>query len=225
MNTIHDLGGMDGLTIPERDQGRILKEDWERQIWGLVLAVWPKPILGYAGSTRADIERIPPELYLTMPYYAKWLWAEEVALLRSGLVTKDELEKPDESMTRPDTGNFVPASPADVTAFLTATIHLRSSQKCCRVSRLATKPPSGTNILRVIRECPGTCEVTTVKFTNITVCIFSTMTLTKMWGNSTSILSCSRVPNSGDAGPIRMIASMQNSGTTICRTPMHEPNS
>lgn len=119
MNTIHDLGGMDGLTIPERDQGRILKEDWERQIWGLVLAVWPKPILGYAGSTRADIERIPPELYLTMPYYAKWLWAEEVALLRSGLVTKDELEKPDESMTRPDTGNFVPASPADVTAFLT----------------------------------------------------------------------------------------------------------
>ena len=48
MNTIHDLGGMDGLTIPERDQGRILKEDWERQIWGLALAVWSKPIPGYA---------------------------------------------------------------------------------------------------------------------------------------------------------------------------------
>lgn len=38
MNTIHDLGGMDGLTIPERDQGRILKEDWERQIWGAGLS-------------------------------------------------------------------------------------------------------------------------------------------------------------------------------------------
>ena len=47
MNTIHDLGGMDGFTLPERDQGRILKEDWERQVWGLALAVWSKPILGY----------------------------------------------------------------------------------------------------------------------------------------------------------------------------------
>ena len=47
MNTIHDLGGLDGLTIPERDQGRILKEEWERQIWGIALAVWAKPIGGF----------------------------------------------------------------------------------------------------------------------------------------------------------------------------------
>jgi nitrile hydratase len=118
MNTIHDLGGMDGLTIPERDQGRILKEEWERQIWGLALAVWSKPIPGYRGGTRADIERIPPELYLSMPYYAKWLWAEEVSVLRSGLVTRDELENPDGVTSMPDSGNFAPATPADVTAFL-----------------------------------------------------------------------------------------------------------
>ncbi len=118
MNTIHDLGGMDGLTIPERDQGRILKEEWERQIWGLALAVWSKPIPGHQGGSRADIERIPPELYLTMPYYAKWLWAEEVQLLRSGLVTRDELENPDGTISMPDIGNFVPARPAEATAFL-----------------------------------------------------------------------------------------------------------
>jgi nitrile hydratase len=118
MNTIHDLGGMDGLTIPERDQGRILKEEWERQIWGLALGVWAKPLPGYRGATRADIERIPPERYLSMPYYAKWLWAEEVSLLRSGLVTRDELAKPDGATTMPDLGNFVPATPAEVSAFL-----------------------------------------------------------------------------------------------------------
>ncbi len=118
MNTIHDLGGMDGFTIPERDQGRILKEEWERQIWGLALAIWAKPLPGYPGSSRADIERIPPELYLSMPYYAKWLWAEEVSLLSSGLVTSDELGNPDGATTMPDIGNFVPASPAEVTAFL-----------------------------------------------------------------------------------------------------------
>jgi nitrile hydratase len=118
MNTIHDLGGMDGFTIPERDQGRILKEEWERQVWGLALAAWSKPILDYSGFSRADIERIPPELYLDMPYFAKWLWAEEVALVRSGLLTRAELEDPDGDLVMPDTGNFVPASPAEVTAVM-----------------------------------------------------------------------------------------------------------
>jgi nitrile hydratase len=118
MNTIHDLGGMDGFTIPERDQGRILKEEWERQVWGLALVAWTKPILDYSGFSRADIERIPPALYLDMPYFAKWLWAAEVALVRSGLVTRAELENPDGDLVMPDTGNFVPASPAEVTAVM-----------------------------------------------------------------------------------------------------------
>lgn len=118
MNTIHDLGGMDGFTIPERDQGRVLKEEWERQIWGLALSVWAKPILGYRGGSRADIERIPPELYLEMPYYAKWLWAEEISLLRSGLVTRDELDNPDGPLDMPDAGSFVPPTPAEVAAYM-----------------------------------------------------------------------------------------------------------
>jgi nitrile hydratase len=119
MNTIHDLGGMDGFTIPERDQGRILKEEWERQVWGLALSTWAKPILGYPGFGRADIERIPPELYVDMPYYAKWLWAEEVALLRSGVVTRDELENPDSVSSVPASGNFTPTTPAEVITYIT----------------------------------------------------------------------------------------------------------
>jgi nitrile hydratase len=118
MNTIHDLGGMDGLTIPVRDQGRILKEEWERQVWGLALTVWAKPLVGYRGFSRADIERIPPAKYLDMPYYAKWLWAEEVSLLRSGIVTRDELEDPQSATSLPDTGRFTPVTPAEVIAYI-----------------------------------------------------------------------------------------------------------
>ena len=57
MNTMHDYGGMDGFTLPERDQGPILKEDWEKQVWGLAITVWAKDMHGYRGSSRADIVR------------------------------------------------------------------------------------------------------------------------------------------------------------------------
>ena len=117
MNTIHDIGGLDGLTLPERDQGRILNEEWERQVVGVALTGWSTLIPGYTGILRVDIERIPPELYLKMPYYAKWCWAEEVALIRSGIVTRDELENPD-SVT--STADGLPYSPADVVAVIEA---------------------------------------------------------------------------------------------------------
>ncbi len=108
MNTIHDLGGMDGFTLPERDQGPVFKEDWERALWGLV---WSQSIPGYTGGLRVDIERIPPELYLTLPYYAKWLYGEEQALLRSGLATAEELANPDGPISKPDFPGFEPPGP------------------------------------------------------------------------------------------------------------------
>ncbi len=118
MNTIHDLGGMDGFTLPERDQDFPLHEEWERLVWGLAVSVWSKPMPGYAGGTRADIERIPPERYLDMPYYAKWLWAEEVAAIRGGVVTREELENPDGPLTPVEVGNYTPPTRDHVVAYL-----------------------------------------------------------------------------------------------------------
>jgi nitrile hydratase len=118
MNTIHDLGGMDGFTLPERDQDFPLREEWERLVWGLAVSVWAKPVPGYGGGTRADIERIPPELYLDMPYFAKWLWAEEVAAIRGGVTTREELENPDGSLPAPEFGPWTPATPEEVAAFI-----------------------------------------------------------------------------------------------------------
>jgi len=118
MNTIHDIGGLDGLTLPERDQGRILNEEWERQVVGVALTAWSTLIPGYTGSLRVDIERIPPALYLKLPYYAKWLWAEEVAMIRAGLVTRDELENPDSAMRSSDAGSRLPYKPENVVAYI-----------------------------------------------------------------------------------------------------------
>lgn len=117
MNTIHDLGGMDGFKLPKRDQKPALQEEWERQLWGLV---YSQNIPGYTGGLRVDIERIPPDLYLTMPYYAKWLYGEEQALLRSGLATAEELRNPDGPISMPNIPNFVPPGPEQTVARLAA---------------------------------------------------------------------------------------------------------
>ena len=114
MNTIHDLGGMDGFTLMQRDQDFPLHQEWERQIWGLALSLWAKEIPGYAGMSRAHIERIPPELYLSMPYYAKWLHALENALTSSGTVTREELANPTGRLSIAGPTGFVPATPAEV---------------------------------------------------------------------------------------------------------------
>ncbi len=119
MNGVHDLGGMDGFRLPERDRdGPILKEEWERQIWGLV---WALRIPGSSSEVRASdvrtaIENMPPELYLGMPYYARFLYWTEQSVLRSGLATEAELRNPDGPITMPNIPNFQPPGPEDVVA-------------------------------------------------------------------------------------------------------------
>ena len=91
MNTVHDVGGVDGFTLKDRDQGFPLNEKWERDIWGMALALWASE----SWPSRADIERLPPHLYLKMPYYAKWLQSQEEALIRRGWISRDELTNPE----------------------------------------------------------------------------------------------------------------------------------
>jgi len=113
MNTIHDLGGMDGFTLMERDKGFPLKEQWERDIWGLALALWASR----SWPSRADIERLPPDLYLRMPYYAKWLQTQENSLVNRGMVTREELENPNGPMQSAEAAGIQPASPEAVVEF------------------------------------------------------------------------------------------------------------
>lgn len=117
MNGIYDVGGMDGFTLPERDQGRVLKEEWERQVWGMVFASIGLPGVPL-GASRDFIERLPPVVYLTMPYYARFMHARERALLDSGLVTEAELENPDGPISRPNLPSFRPTTPEQVVQLL-----------------------------------------------------------------------------------------------------------
>jgi nitrile hydratase len=117
MNGIHDLGGMDGFALRARDQGFALKEEWERLVWGMLLASARIPGLP-PGAGRRYIESIPPHQYLAMPYYARFLDARERQFLDSGLVTPEELANPDGPVTMPNLAGFVPTRPEQIIQFV-----------------------------------------------------------------------------------------------------------
>jgi len=92
MNGIHDLGGMDGFTLPTRDpQAPQFHYPWERLVFGSSLVMqtpW------FIDESRFGVESIPPDLYLSTPYYARWLYRNEQLLIKYGLVTAEELADP-----------------------------------------------------------------------------------------------------------------------------------
>jgi nitrile hydratase subunit beta len=91
MNSIHDLGGMDGFGAvrPEPNEPAF-HAPWE----GRVLAM--QRAMGYArlwtiDHSRASIEVMDPVLYLTASYYKKWFMALEERLRKHGLIAQDEI--------------------------------------------------------------------------------------------------------------------------------------
>ncbi len=92
MNTIHDLGGMDGLGAIDRETDEpVFHEDWERQVAGLFFTT----ILGGIYNDdefRQSRERLEPARYLTYSYYHQWLLAIERLLVEKKILTRDEIE-------------------------------------------------------------------------------------------------------------------------------------
>ena len=91
MNGAHDLGGMHGLgpINPERDEP-VFHHEWQRRIFALTLAS------GAMGRWNIDTSRHarenqPPGQYLRNSYYQTWLVGLENLLLRTDLVTAEEL--------------------------------------------------------------------------------------------------------------------------------------
>jgi nitrile hydratase subunit beta len=91
MNGIHDMGGMHGFgpVAPERDEP-VFHGDWEGRVLALNRA------MGYAklwsiDESRAAIEVLPADVYLTRSYYEKWLLRLEQLLIERGLVGADEM--------------------------------------------------------------------------------------------------------------------------------------
>jgi nitrile hydratase len=91
VNGVHDMGGMQcfGPVEPEPNEP-VFHSDWEARVLALNRA------LGYARAwnidmSRAAIENLPPEVYLTRSYYEKWALRMERLLLDLKLVDADEL--------------------------------------------------------------------------------------------------------------------------------------
>ncbi|MFI4973677.1 MAG: nitrile hydratase subunit beta [Caulobacterales bacterium] len=91
MNGVHDMGGMHGLgpIKPEPDEP-VFHERWEARALALALAIgaWGRWNLDI---TRHQRESIPGPEYLRMSYYEKWITGMVELMLKTGLVTAEEI--------------------------------------------------------------------------------------------------------------------------------------
>ena len=92
MDGVHDMGGMDGFgkVEPEPDEP-VFHEPWEGRVLAMSRAIGvfrPWTI----DTSRYAIESLPPAIYLTRPYYAKWFLRNQGLLLERGLIDADEID-------------------------------------------------------------------------------------------------------------------------------------
>jgi nitrile hydratase beta subunit len=93
MDGVHDMGGMHGFGKVEAEPNEpVFHSDWEGRTLAITRA------MGYTGvwtidQTRAGIEELPPDVYLTSSYYKKWALRLENLVVALGLAGADEIEK------------------------------------------------------------------------------------------------------------------------------------
>lgn len=91
MNTIHDMGGIDGFGAVEREANEPpFHADWERRVFAMVTAV-PFAVPFNDDNLRPTIESIPPERYLASTYYELWFEAMTKLLKARGALTDAEI--------------------------------------------------------------------------------------------------------------------------------------
>jgi nitrile hydratase beta subunit len=92
MNGVHDMGGMHGMGPVQQEKNEpVFHARWEGRVFALNRAVgaWGK---WNTDASRHQRELIPPAEYLRMTYYEKFLVGMTELLIKSGLVTRAEVE-------------------------------------------------------------------------------------------------------------------------------------
>ena len=86
MSRAHDIGGQSGFgPVPLGEDGLPFHHDWEARVCALNGVLRARGL--YSGDEFRDaIERIPPQQYLELGYYERWLRAIETLLVEKGLV-------------------------------------------------------------------------------------------------------------------------------------------
>jgi nitrile hydratase subunit beta len=162
MNGVHDMGGMHGFgpVRPEADEP-VFHAEWEGRALALNRAM-SYARLWSIDRSRAAIEELPAEVYLTRPYYAKWQMRLEQQLLDLGLIGADELAAG--HALRP--GKPLPRklAAAEVAQALTRGSYGREPTTPARFAvgdRVRTRnihPPTHTRLPRYARGRRGTIE-------------------------------------------------------------------
>jgi nitrile hydratase beta subunit len=93
VNGIHDLGGMQDMGPVAAEQNEpVFHANWEGRAFALNLAAgaWRKWNID---AGRYQIELLPAVDYLRMSYYEKWTARLIELLVKTGLVTREEIER------------------------------------------------------------------------------------------------------------------------------------
>jgi nitrile hydratase subunit beta len=92
MNGVHDMGGMHGMgPIRAEADEPVFHEAWEGRVYAITRAIgaWRKWNID---TGRYYIERIAPADYLRMSYYEKWFTRLVELLIKTGMVSREEIE-------------------------------------------------------------------------------------------------------------------------------------
>jgi nitrile hydratase subunit beta len=92
MNGVHDMGGMQDMGPIQYEKNEpVFYEPWEGQIFALTRALGAFRKWNLDAS-RHQLEQLPPADYFAMSYYEKWLARAVEQLVKSNLVTREEIE-------------------------------------------------------------------------------------------------------------------------------------
>ena len=110
MNSIHDMGGMDGFgPVVREDDEPVFHYPWEGRVYALTRLVKPwlrgRKVPGF----RFVLESIPPRDYLRMSYYERWFRMMVTRLRAGGLVTGAEVENGRADSRSPGPERLAPA--------------------------------------------------------------------------------------------------------------------
>lgn len=92
MNGVHDMGGMQNMgPVRAESNEPVFHELWESRVYVLTRAIgaWRKWNID---TSRFYIERIAPADYLRMSYYERWLAKLIELLVKTGMVSREEIE-------------------------------------------------------------------------------------------------------------------------------------
>lgn len=97
MDTIHDLGGRQGFgPIPNtsEDDSALFSEEWKARIWAIAMISMSKLSQEQTGWTldwyRHVLERLPPDEYLRLDYFEKWILAMMATAVDEGVAEVQE---------------------------------------------------------------------------------------------------------------------------------------